>query len=407
MNNNSNNPIYVMGNEILLEFRDLVSSSIESELLPLFGENWFEECVIEKPTPSVFTAVDLQFLLKEILDRNNGNFRLALAKSIFKTSSLNKVVLDNFDIARKLRNLWAHPTRTLELADLHKLARAVQGCCPPKSPLDEKVNSILRLKVNPIVDEEVAGLTNLHRNYASLMRISVLDESGRTGERERLRSILDEVGSGLEPRYIVGAEALHRHLAMIIENNFLRLSTSLSMIVALAATRDPTTGNRFISVSRLQEINDSLDAEQKYVELWEGIKGISDTWGPKNCACEYCQSWQSDEFRMGCNTNELLIMQLFDRMQKSENPDDLLLESGGLGYDDMGKSEILFHSVAMAMGADPFKLNWNFDILNWDSLLLREMDWDEDITPITEYAVKLLAIRNGIPASELSEWVFE
>ena len=51
--NNSGNPIYVLGQEYLLDFSQLVSKRLEKFLHEKWGSDWFEQCVIKEPNISI------------------------------------------------------------------------------------------------------------------------------------------------------------------------------------------------------------------------------------------------------------------------------------------------------------------------------------------------------------------
>ena len=76
--NNSGNPIFVLGQEYLLEFAQFLSHSISSFLSEKWGEDWFDHCVVKDGNVKIEDMSDLSFLLRQILDLNNHNFRFAL-----------------------------------------------------------------------------------------------------------------------------------------------------------------------------------------------------------------------------------------------------------------------------------------------------------------------------------------
>ena len=88
--NNSGNPIFVLGQEYLLDFAQFLSNSISSFLLEKWGEDWFEQCVVKEGHVQIEDMSDLSFLLRQILDLNNHNFRFALGMSTFGTAQMQK-----------------------------------------------------------------------------------------------------------------------------------------------------------------------------------------------------------------------------------------------------------------------------------------------------------------------------
>ena len=99
--NNTGNPIFVLGQEYLLDFTQLLSKELEKFLLEKWGEDWFEQCAVREPNISPDSMNDLSFLMRQILDLNNHNFRVAMAMSFFGKMQMEKPHLTALEMIRK------------------------------------------------------------------------------------------------------------------------------------------------------------------------------------------------------------------------------------------------------------------------------------------------------------------
>ena len=120
--------IHVLGNELLKTFQDEIMSVLEKNLSVRWGEDWLSLCTISDSDKFLDVKKDLQFTLKQIVQKNNGNFRLALSQELFQTDWLKKEQLESLAKIQEFRNLWAHPdTDSMTLSLLRKLASAIVG----------------------------------------------------------------------------------------------------------------------------------------------------------------------------------------------------------------------------------------------------------------------------------------
>lgn len=123
---NYKNEIFVLGNEVLINFQDAIFAALEKQLMPKWGINWLDECLIVEEKAKIKFPKDLQVILKQILFHNNGNFRLALATEFFKTNKLSKTQLDALGNIQTCRNLWAHPSENyMTFTNLQKLSKDI------------------------------------------------------------------------------------------------------------------------------------------------------------------------------------------------------------------------------------------------------------------------------------------
>ena len=118
--------IHVLGNEILKTFQDEIMALLEKSLSIKWGDDWLTLCTISDSEKSAEVKKDLQFILKQLVQKNNGNFRLAISQELFSTDRLKKDQLESLAKIQEFRNLWAHPDSGLmTLSMLRKLASSI------------------------------------------------------------------------------------------------------------------------------------------------------------------------------------------------------------------------------------------------------------------------------------------
>ena len=189
-NNNFTNEIFVVGNEILKNFQDDIYNVLETNLKPLWGENWFELCVIESSSQAK-SQKDLQGLLRQILFHNNGNFRLALAKGLFQNDKMTKIQLDLLSDIQNQRNLWAHPDETnLSAEQLRKLATNIlQFLGQNKTDLSERCDFIIKanLKDDNLIPKILMNSNLFKKHIDSINEIFSNSDSKSFLESEIMR----------------------------------------------------------------------------------------------------------------------------------------------------------------------------------------------------------------------------
>lgn len=144
----SDNEVLIIGNEILKMLQDDLMNTLEAGLAKRWGLNWFEDCLILDDIQNIDIKRDLQFILKQIVQKNNGNFRLALAEILFTEQRLSKIQLDSLANIQKFRNSWAHPdSLNMTLSRLQDLSNQILLFYGPKiNPLVDYCAFILRFE---------------------------------------------------------------------------------------------------------------------------------------------------------------------------------------------------------------------------------------------------------------------
>jgi len=123
---NYSNEIFVLGNELLISFQDEIFAALEKQLMPRWGRDWLERCLILEDKVKFKYSKDLQIILRQVLVSNNGNFRWALATEFFKNNKLSKSQLDALANIQIGRNSWAHPSGDyMTLTNLQKLSKNI------------------------------------------------------------------------------------------------------------------------------------------------------------------------------------------------------------------------------------------------------------------------------------------
>jgi hypothetical protein len=297
---NFTNEIFVVGNEILKNFQDYIYNVLEANLKPLWGDNWFEQCIGESPTQSK-SQKDLQGLLRQILFHNNGNFRLALAKGMFQSYKMTKVQLDLLSDIQIQRNFWAHPDEVnLNAEQLRNLASNIlQFLGDNKTDLTDRCDFIIKanLKDDNLIPKILMNSNLFKKHIDSINEIFSNSDSKSFLESEIMQlrdrvsylEALKKNGNGISsvditPVYHFSVDMLANYifLQIIYINVFLVMNYSLNS----SSDKDiKSVVDRFNNGEELQ--NDISELMKQYTSVDE-IR--MEKMGTKNCKCEYCKT---------------------------------------------------------------------------------------------------------------------
>ena len=126
-----NDEIRHAGWSLLSQFQNDLFTEIEKVLKPLFGEDWFKQCLTEEKWKSKSPEKELYVLLKETVLHANQNFRIAIANSCKKSQSLTKMDLESLEKILNYRNQWSHEpsdnSKRISRADLRDLASNIKN----------------------------------------------------------------------------------------------------------------------------------------------------------------------------------------------------------------------------------------------------------------------------------------
>ena len=125
-----NDEVRQVGFSLLSEYQNGLFPEIEKILQPIYGDDWFKKCLSEDKWKGKIPSKDLYTLLKEAVDFNNQNFRMAIAKSMFDRHTLTAIELEEIGKIFKFRNKWAHDQSDIEhqvdSKDLRNLTKLVK-----------------------------------------------------------------------------------------------------------------------------------------------------------------------------------------------------------------------------------------------------------------------------------------
>lgn len=114
--------LFLLGVELLDAAGQTLFETLERQLKPLFGEDWFSLTLVKAPEDRELAPRDLSVLLVQLVIRNNSNFRLALRTEYNKGQPHDKNYFDLLTDLRITRNEWFHriinPITSYELRDL-------------------------------------------------------------------------------------------------------------------------------------------------------------------------------------------------------------------------------------------------------------------------------------------------
>jgi hypothetical protein len=126
----------LLGVELLDAAGQTLFSTLEKQLKPLFGDDWFSLTLVKNAEDRELAPRDLSVLLVQIVIRNNSNFRLALRTEYNNGRPHEKSYFDLLTELRITRNEWFHriinPISSDELKDL---CSVIIGIFPAEAPI--------------------------------------------------------------------------------------------------------------------------------------------------------------------------------------------------------------------------------------------------------------------------------
>jgi hypothetical protein len=121
--------LFLLGIELLDSAGQTLFETLERQLKPLFGDDWFSLSLVRNSEDRELAPRDLSVLLVQIEIRNNNNFRLALRAEYNNGQPQERSYFEQLTDLRITRNEWFHriinPITTDELFDLCKTIVAV------------------------------------------------------------------------------------------------------------------------------------------------------------------------------------------------------------------------------------------------------------------------------------------
>jgi hypothetical protein len=298
-NNDFTNEIFVVGNEILKNFQDDIYNVLETNLKPLWGKNWFDQCVIESSSQAK-SQKDLQGLLRQILFHNNGNFRLALAKGLFQNDKMTKLQLDLLSDIQNQRNLWAHPDEiNLSAEQLRRLATNIlQFLGQNKTDLSERCDFIIKanLKDDNLIPKILMNSNLFKKHIDSINEIFSNSDSKSFLESEIMRlrdkvSYLEALKKSGSRKNSINIESVY-HFSVDMFAKYLFLQVIYINVFQLMHYSLNSTNEK--AIKELVDGFNHLDGLQSEIaELMEQYATVDkirqENMGTKHCKCEYCK----------------------------------------------------------------------------------------------------------------------
>ena len=397
--NNTGNPIFVLGQEYLLDFTQLLSKELERYLLEKWGEDWFEQCVVREPNISIDSMNDLSFLMRQILDLNNHNFRVALAMSFFGKIQMEKPHLTALEMIRKSRNFWAHPNRLIKLYDLNKLAFNIRAIIPASEPLAEKCARLLSTDERGDHLSVIASMTEINRIYRNTTEY-------RTEMAKSLSEFTNHIRDLSDHKEFDPVFTAQNHMLRNLWVNFLVMQPMYyaMQLDCLINERNPETGFKTFSDEHLVELQRNLDTEGGLRLASEYADSLALERGSANCDCEFCKTIAGTGPAFFREDSQKIIDDIHVAIHENR---DLSTLFDGKDYGGRRPDYFWFlivMSVAKGKIAAESVMRWNFDILN-PSLEMNSEAFNDSAVLIA--AIKFLAIRNGVPTAEVEKWNLE
>jgi len=331
------------------------------------------------------------------LDLNNQNFRSAIAMTFFGNALLEKPHLTALEMIRKSRNFWAHPNRPITLRDLNRLAFNVVALVPAGTSLSDKCKESLGISEKEDHVGKVAGLTSLFRIYKD----SIEYRSELSKAIKGFRATFDELDK--ESSLYSQVKAQNHMLSNLLANFLITQPLYYQLLLdQLIEARDVRTGAKRIPEEQLRELQRDLNTAQALNYAKEYIETFINEVGQENCTCNFCQLIAKDGLVQFKEDSQIAVENLYDKaIAPTINPEVISSD------DKLGNRPPLFIFIATVcagqkgMNAEKIVKEWNFDLLNPELSIGDDAYENEDVM---ETAIKLVALRNGVPLSELEKW---
>jgi len=309
--NQTSNEVFVLGNEILKMLQDDLFQKLEIELESRWGKEWLAECSILENGTQTEVKSDLQFLLKQLIQKNNGNFRLAIAKGLFGEHKLTKIQLDTLASIQGFRNSWAHPNSDeMTLTLLRELSREILTFYSDKrNPLVEYCSFILsfkesdsealpRILANSVLFRKHVGIVDglvqgIAENANLLAQITQLKDKLKKSPTQ------EYVGAAIIPGYEnFTYDSLENTLNTLGHTSISLFQSYVNLNIALAAESMKTLAilKNTSKNRKITKFIKEYDSE-KLSELAEEIQSLSELAKlnkellTPNCECDYCSNF--------------------------------------------------------------------------------------------------------------------
>jgi hypothetical protein len=138
--------LFLLGVELLDAAGQTLFLTLEKQLKPLFGDDWFSLTLVKNTEDRELAPRDLSVLLVQIVIRNNSNFRLALRTEYNNGRPHDKTYFDLLTDLRITRNEWFHRTIDPITSDeLKDLCCTIIGIFPVEAAIAVKATTLHNL----------------------------------------------------------------------------------------------------------------------------------------------------------------------------------------------------------------------------------------------------------------------
>lgn len=398
---NVGNPYFVLGQEFLLDFTQFLNKTLENYLEDQWGKDWFEQCVVKDGHNVIESMKDFSFLMRQILDLNNHNFRVALAQSFFKTTQMEKPHLTALEQIRKSRNIWAHPNRKITYRDLNQIAFNIRAIVPDNEPLAEKCDLLRRTKETPNHQATIASMTEINKLYKN----STEYRSEMANSLKIFSNQIKEFSTHGELESLLISQ---NHLLQNLWANWLLLQPLCYglLLDIYGEKRDSRSGARYVSQKRLLELSRDLDTENGFRLAIEYAQSLAKEVGVDNCDCEFCKIVGDTGPVFFREEAQEKVEEVVRNIEAGKSIDHLFNDNNNQGFSRPLNFSFMM-AVCSAKGNIPFDLiweTWSCDLFN--PSLPPDAEALEDHN-VTKAMIKLFAIRNGVSPLEVESWDLE
>jgi hypothetical protein len=310
-----NDEVRQVGFSLLSEYQNGLFPEIEKILQPKYGNDWFQKCLSEEKWKGKNPSKDLYTLLKEVVDFNNHNFRLAIAKSMFGKHVLTAAELEEIGKIFKYRNKWAHDQSDTEnqvnLTDLRDLTRLVKKYAMNEST-KLSCEEILKSKdARDLILSIPAVSRNLPENFRTTEQMAKIVSLFKNNKipQDSSPEMLIEMQDGLRTTFHAWQRTQLRLDYLLLHHRFLQVKIMAKILVDANSFSEEfsneSLGNfefndkstEFELMDEIQQLSANLSLhtgplvkqiERQVEEILEAHEKLSKSTGERYCVCDYC-----------------------------------------------------------------------------------------------------------------------
>lgn len=306
--------VLVLGNEILKMLQDNLMKSLETGLAKRWGIEWFRDCSIVESRALDEIKPDLQFILKQIVQKNNGNFRLALAETLFKEQRLSKQQLDALANIQKSRNAWAHPDSSrMTITLLRDLSNQILNFYGPlNNSLVDYCSFILSFQENDdeAIPKILANSVLFRRHIGKVNNLleGITENANLLAQIIQLEDKLKKSPNQLQNTFglIPGYESLtYEDLEDNLEalghatSSLYKSYNNLNLLILIESMKVISISNAISKNAEVKSLVSDIESEKSLEGLmafFKQIQQVTEDWPviPEDCKCDWCSVFPSN-----------------------------------------------------------------------------------------------------------------